>query len=249
MGTSLFEADFCLADDGAVGFTDFDVCLVLVDDLLVETEAVAQIGLCLVGDFEAANALLLKALLGEEVEDVLDVLDAVDVTIDINIAVVSIDGADKLRLAETEASVTLDWADVQFLRNNISEDVSVVECQQVARLTRLEVNHRPYASCITKRLTVSVIDREITVREEFHHALHPSSHFAMFILPRHLVHLDAEAREHPCVLRFVQRTDAPSAPLRVIARSIEQMIAEYTKEDATREVNMERLNKERISIY
>jgi hypothetical protein len=71
----------------------------------------------------------------------------------------------------------------------------------------------------------------------------------MLILPRHLVHLDAETREHPSVLRFVQGTDAPAAPLRVIARSIEQMIAEYTKEDATGEVNMERLNKERISIY
>ena len=108
LGASLFEADFCLADDGAVGFTDLDVGLVPVDDLLVETEAVAQVRLCLVGDFEAANALLLKALLGEEVEDVLDVLDAVDVAVDVHVAVVGVDGAQELRLAETETGMALD---------------------------------------------------------------------------------------------------------------------------------------------
>ena len=36
---------------------------------------------------------------------------------------------------------------------------------------------------------------------------------------------------------LIEGSDAPSAPLRVIARSIEQMIAEYTKEDATRAIS------------
>ena len=37
-----------------------------------------------------------------------DILDAVDVTIDVNIAVVGVDGANELWLTETETSVSLD---------------------------------------------------------------------------------------------------------------------------------------------
>ena len=99
-----------MADDVAVVFSNLDVCLVLVDDLLVEAEAVAKIRLSLVSYLEAADALLLEALAREEVEDVLDVLDAVDVSVDVHVAVISVDGADKLRFAETETAVTLDGA-------------------------------------------------------------------------------------------------------------------------------------------
>ena len=67
----------------------------------------------------------------------LDVLDAVDVAVDVNIAVIGVDGADELWLAEAEASMALDGADVLFLGNDVSEDIAVVECQQVARLPGL----------------------------------------------------------------------------------------------------------------
>ena len=88
----------------------------------------------------SADASLLEAFFGEKVEDVLDVLDAVDVSVDVNVAVIGVDGADELWLAEAEASMALDGADVLFLGNDVSEDIAVVECQQVARLPRLQVN-------------------------------------------------------------------------------------------------------------
>ena len=248
MGASLFEADFCLADDGAVGFTDFDVCLVSVDDLLVETEAVAQIGLCLVGDFEAANALLLKALLGEEVEDVLDVLDAVDVAVDVDVAVVGVDGAQELRLAETETGMALDGADILFLGNYITEDVSVVEREQVAGLACLEVYHGPDAPCIAQGRSVGAMNGEVTVREVPHDALHPRPDLAMLVLPGHLVHLDGEPGEHPCVAGLVEGSDAPSTPLRVVAGSVEHVVAEHAKKDATGKVDMKRLDEERVGV-
>ena len=122
----LSEADFRLTDHFAFVFPYFDVCLIVADDLLVEAESVAKIGFCLVCNLEAADALLLEALAREEVEYVFDVLDAIDVAVDVNIAIVGIDGADELRLVETEAAVTFDGADIFLLRHDVSQDVSVV---------------------------------------------------------------------------------------------------------------------------
>ena len=76
--------------------------------MLIEAEAVAEVGFCLVGNLEAAEVLRFETLAGEEVEDVLDVLDAVDVAVDVNVAVVGVDGAQELRLAETETGMALD---------------------------------------------------------------------------------------------------------------------------------------------
>lgn len=248
MGPLLFEANFCLTDDGAVGFTDFDVCLVPLDDLLVETEAVAQIGLCLVGDFEAVNCLILKAFLGKEVEDVLDVLDAVDVAVDVHVAVVGVDGAQELRLAETETGMALDGTNILFLGNHITEDVSVVEGEQVAGLACLEVYHGPDASCIAQGRPVGAMNGEVTVREVPHDALHPCPDLAMLVLSGHLVHLDGEPGEHPCVAGLVEGSDAPSTPLRVVASSVEHVVAEHAKEDATGKVDMKRLDEEWVGI-
>jgi len=230
-------------------FPHLNVNFIVADGLLVEAESVAEIGLCLVCNFEAVDALLLEPLAGEEVEDVLDVFDAVDVTIDIDIAVIGVDGADKLRVCEAETSVAFYWANVLFLGHYIIQDVAIVEGEEVARLACLKVNHCPNAAGIAKRRAVSTVDGEVTVGEIPHNALHPRPNLAMLMLLGHFHHFYAKAREHPCVLRLIERTDAPAAPLRMVACSVKHVITKHTKEDAACEIYMKGLNVERVAIY
>jgi len=246
---NLFEADFCLADDIPVIFSDLDGCLVIIDCLLIETETVAKVGLCLIGYLKAVDALLLESFAGKKVENVLDVLDAVDVAVDIDIAIVGVDGTDQLRVVEMKASVSLDGAHILLFWNNIIQDVTIVEGQQVTGLACLKVYHCPDAAGIAERRAVGAMDGEVAVCKVPHSALHPCPHLAMLELTRHLHHLDAKARKHPCVPGLVERTDAPTTPLRVIASGIEKMIAQHPQEDAPCEIHMERLHIERVAIY
>ena len=51
------------------------------------------------------------------------------------------------------------------------------------------------------------------------------------------------------MLCLVECTNAPTTFLRVVAGSIEQMVAQHTQKDASCEIYMERLNVERMRIY
>ena len=166
----LSEAYFGLADHFALflvlqsvsvfltELSDFDVCLVVADNLFIETESVAKIGFCFVSNLKATDALLLETLAREEVEDVLDVFDAVDVAVDIDIAVIGVDGTDKFRLLETETPVSLNWADVLLFGYNVVKYVAIVERNQVAWLARRKVYHCPHAAGISERRTVGTMD-------------------------------------------------------------------------------------------
>lgn len=245
----LFEADFCLTDNIALILANLDVCFVVVDGLFIETESVAKIRLCLVCNLEATDLLLLEALAREEVEDVLYVLDAVDMAVDVHVAIIGVDGAHELRFAESETSMAFDWADVSFFRNNIIEDVAVVEREQVAWLACLKVYHGPNAASIAEWCAISPMNGEVAIGEELHHALYPCPDLTMLILSWHLVHFDAQSRENPGVSSLVQGTNAPATLLRVVTGGVEHVITQHTKEYATCEINVERLNVERIAVY
>ena len=160
-------------------------------------------------------------------------------SVDVHIAIVCADGANQLCIAEAEASVSLDGADVLLLGHHIVEDVSVVEGEQVAGAACLHVYHGPHASCIAKGTSVGVLDGEVTVGKEFHDTLHPCAYLAMLIVARHLHHLYGQAGEHPSVARLVQRTYAPATLLRMVAGGIEKMVAQHTEEHPAGEVHVE----------
>ena len=135
------------------------------------------------------------------------------------------------------------------LWSNVIEDVTIEECQEVARLACLKVNHCPDATSIAKWCAVSAMDGEVTVGEVPLDALHPCPDLAMFVLARHLIHLDAKSGEHPRVLRLVQGCDAPTTLLRMVAGRVEHVVAQDAEEDVSPEVDMKGLDVEGVGVY
>ena len=108
-------------------FTHFHLHYVALFALLnVEGKPVAHVCFGLVGYLQTLGRLLLEALFGQEVQDVLYVLDAVDMPVDVGIAVVGVDGAHQLGCFEAEASVTLDGTDVLLICYHIVENIPII---------------------------------------------------------------------------------------------------------------------------
>ena len=70
-----------------------------VEGLLVEVELVAAMALGHVGNVEAAKAVGRIPLDGEKVEGVLDIFYRVDMSVDVDVVLVGVDGSHQLRPA------------------------------------------------------------------------------------------------------------------------------------------------------
>ena len=88
----LFENHLAAAAFGGGVFADADAEFVVGGLLAIERQGVALMGFGYIGYLEALNLVLAIPVEIPEVEHVLDILDRVDVTIDVDIVVFGIDG-------------------------------------------------------------------------------------------------------------------------------------------------------------
>ena len=183
---------------------------------------------------------MLELFAREKIEDMLDVFHAVDVAVDIYVRVVSRDRTVGF-IGEANGAAELgNRARLLLGRDDIVEDVAVLEFQEVRGLARLHIYHRPDAAGVAiDAAVVGIADEEVTLGEELHDALHPCLHLHVLILRRHLRQLDAQARQHPCVVPFVQLVNAPPAVVRVSSRRIQQMIPQHPQKQMPRKIHME----------
>ena len=212
-----------------------------------EGEGVAKIRFGLVGDVEALETMTLEQLAGEEVEDVLNVFDAVDVAVDVHVAVMRVDGTHSRLRSGSARTILGNRTGLLVGRDDITENVAVFEFQEVRGLARREVNHRPNGAGIAVDATVvGVADEEVTLCEQLHDALHPRLHLHVLVLRWHLCQLDAQARQHPRVLHFVQLINAPAAIVRMASGSVQQVVAQHAQKQVAREIHMEGLNSKGV---
>ena len=140
------------ADAEGVGFVGW---------LAIETELVAGMSFGDVGDLEAADAVLAIPVEGPKVEHMLDVFHRVDMAIDVNIVVMGINGADKLGLIAHLYATTLVDGAFLFLYNPII-DGTIVDAEDVCRLTALGIDHGPDRASVTIDLTILPHNSEVT---------------------------------------------------------------------------------------
>ena len=196
-----------------------------------------------VGHFQAMNLVLLIPADGPQVEHMLDVFHAIDVAVDVDIVVESVDSSNNLgRIGHFHTRAFGDRTFFLFL--HIAQNVAVVNGQQIDRLTRLGVNHRPDTTSVSINLlpfSFIGIDAEVAVGEETHRTLHPRLHMEARVRERHLFHLDGQSRKHPRLLDGVQIVHAESAVVAMKIGGVQQMVAQMSHEEPVREITMERL--------
>ena len=148
--------------------------------------------LCHVGDVEALQAVVTIEVEVPEVEDMLNILDAVDVSVDVHVAVVSVDDAQTACfLRELHTLEGLYWARLVGL--DILGDESVTLGKDVHRLARVRIYHRPDASSVAETFALGVADGIVTAGEEAHDVFHPCVDGNTVVSLRHLLHLHHEA--------------------------------------------------------
>ena len=135
---------------------------------------------------------VLVCLEGEEVHDVLNILDAVDMSIHVYVAVLCVVRLDKVLVMErTYTSLRFDGARL-FGNEELLEDFAF-HLFELGWLACLVVNHCPDAASIAIDGSVGSYDGEITVSEQTVDTFNPRTHAAFVIDSWHIVHLDGES--------------------------------------------------------
>ena len=145
-----------------------------------------------VGNLEALNLVLTIPVDIPEVQHVLNILHRIDMAIDVHIIIIGVDSAHQFRtVTHLHAPALVDGALLVFL--NPVVDSSVVDGEDIRRLTGLRVDHRPNRAAIAIHPTLVIDHTEVTTREVAHRTLHPSLHVKLRVHLRHLLHLDGQS--------------------------------------------------------
>ena len=195
---------------------------------------------------EAADAAVAVEVEGEEVEDVFDVADAVDMAVDVDVAVLGPEGAGRPGGPHLDARGLVDGA---RLVAYIIRDVTLVHRQQVNGLTCVHADHGPHGAGVADAPSVLVGDGEVTVGEEAVDVLHPRLYGEVLVLAGHLVHLDGQAGEHPRVVVFVEGGHAEASFGGVEAGAVQQVVAQHAQGQPSRKVHVERLGHKFVGSY
>ena len=201
-----------------------------------------------ISNLEAADAVHAVPVDGPEVEDVFDVFDGVDVAVDVDIVVISINGADELGIVgHLYTTALVDGALLVF--DNPLVDGTVVDGEDIGRLARLGVDHRPDRAAIAIYFPVITDNAEVTGGEVAHGGFHPRLDIELGVLHGHLVHLDGEAREYPRAVDRQQIFHAEATGRGVKVGGVEHVVAEVTQEEVLREVAVEGLGEKVVGSY
>lgn len=236
------EADVPAADDFAAAVLPYlDVVGVVARLLGEEVERVAVVALGDVGYLKPLDAHLPVHPQVEEVEDVLDVTDAVGVPVDVYVAVDHLVRVPQLRGGELDARRLVDGAGAVA---HVVHDAPLVDVQQVYRLAVLHPDHRPYRAGIAEGLPAAAADAVVAVGEQAVDVLHPRLDAEILIFGRKPLHLHHQPRQHPGVVVGVERGDAEASVLGVEAGTVEQVVAQHAECQPPHQINVERLGHE-----
>ena len=131
----------------------------------------------------------------------------------------------------------------------IIDDASSMQCQQIGRLTGIQIDHRPYGTGIADLLSILVNDGKVTVGKETIDILHPCLNRELLVLVRHLIQLDSQAGKHPCVIVLVQRSNTKSTVAGMKTCAIQQMISQHAHGQTAVKIYVKRLCHKLISPY
>ncbi len=201
-----------------------------------EVKHIADIRFGNVGNLETLYEMLLEKLERKQVYHVLHVLYAVYMTVHVDVAVTTAVSEHGLGICHLHSAGRVDGT--LLLGYNIINNASAVQNEQVFGLSGVERYHRPNALGIAIHLSAIALDGEITVGEEPEHLFNPRFYRVVFVLAGHLVHLDYETGEHPCVLALVKRGNAEAAVVGMEACGVEQVVAKHAHEQFAVEVDL-----------
>ena len=155
----------------------------------------------------------------------LDILHAVDVSVDIHVAIARVDGADKLgRSSHFDTRRRIDGA--RFIRINILQNTSVVHFQEVDRLTGVGVYHRPNAAPVTENLSgEGIFHFEIAMGKESQRTLYPRFNSKLGVSHRHLSHFNDQSRQYPRTMNRIEIVHSEVSLVGMEVGRIEQMVA------------------------
>ena len=205
-------------------------------------------GLGNVGNLKPTDGVLPVPIEGPEIEDVLDILDGVDVTVDVDIIIIGVNGANQHGLvSHADTSALVDGTG--FVGNDPLVDGPIVYVVDIGRLPRLGVNHSPDAAAIAVGMAVVADDSKISRGEVLHGRLYPRLDVETGIHAGHLLHLDGQSREHPRAVNRQQVLHAEAAVGGMEVGRIEQMVAQVTHEEPPGDVAVEGLGQERVASY
>ncbi len=208
-----------------------------------EIEHISTITLGDVGNFEAVQRMLAIEIQGEEIQHMRDISDAVDMTVDVDVAILGHDAALGLLGGHLDALGFINGAGL--LGTSIVEQKTIVERGKVNRLSALDANQRPGASAIADGLTLSVADGIVTVGEKTIDFLDPCINLERLISLRQSVELDSETRQNPGVGLVVEVGHTETSRRGMLLRTVEQVVAQHTQSESSREIGMKRFTHQR----
>jgi len=208
-----------------------------------EIEHITTITLGDVGNLEAAQRMLAIEIQGEEIQYMRDITDAVDMTIDVDVAILGHDAALGLFGGHLDALGLIDGT--RLFGTGIVEQKTIVERGKVNRFSTLDANQRPGAPAIADGLTLSVADGIVTVGEQTIDFLDPSINLERLISLRQSVELDGETRQNPGVGLVVEVGHTETSRRGMLLCAVEQVIAQHAQSESSGEVSMKRFTHQR----
>ena len=185
----------------------------------------------------------------EQVEHMFNVLDAVYMSVYVNIVVVCVDAAYEFCFfSHLHSRQSTDGAFLFCFE--IFHDFPVSYLQNVLRLAGLRVYHCPDASSVAiDLLVVGTADTEVTVGEIPHSTLNPCFHTELFVSLRHVFHLDSKSRQYPCLVDWVKIVHSEITVVGVEVCCIEQMVSEVPHEQLLGKVAVEWFRQESSHFF
>ena len=132
---------------------------------------------------------------------------------------------------------------------HIIDDAPSMQCQQIGRLTGIQIDHRPYGTCIAYLFAILVNDGKVTVGKQTIDILHPCLNRELLVLIRHLIQFDSQTGKYPCVIVLVQRSNTKSTVAGMKTCTIQQMVSQHSHCQASVKVHMKWLCHKLIGPY
>ena len=129
------------------------------------------------------------------------VAHAVEVAIDVDVAILRHDGGHWLGASDLDARGLLDGA---LAVADIASYAAVMQRHQVGWLARHGAYHGPHGAGVAQRLAILIDNGKITVGEQAIDILHPCIYAERLILVGHLVKLNGQTGEHPCMVFLIE---------------------------------------------
>ena len=168
--------------------------------------------------------------------------------VDVDIIIKGIDSTHKFCLvAHLHTAALVDRT--RLVGNNPVVDGTVVNRENIRRLSCLGIDHRPDGAAVAVSVTIVSDDSEVARGEVAHGRLHPRLDTELSVLLGHLCHLDGQTREHPRTVDGHEILHAEAARRRVEIGSIEHVVTQMTHEQPAREIAVERLGHKLVTSY